>query len=340
MAVRLKKLNDQVMVVTGASSGIGLATARAAAKGGAKLVLAARNGDALRELADEIARAGGEAFAYEADVGDEAAVAHLARAAVERFGRFDTWVNNAGTSVYGEMTEIATDDHRRVFETNFWGTVYGSLEAARHFRGRAGRYGGALINVGSILSDRAIPIQGMYCASKHAVKGFTDSLRMELELAGVPVSVTLVKPASIDTPFPQHARNYMDEEPTLPPPLYHPAVVARAILHCAATPERDVTVGGAGKAIVATGKLAPRVTDRVMEATMTAAQKKGEPPRNPAGALHAVGGPALEERGDYSGPVLGSSAYTAAAVHPLLAGAVAIGAGLALAAVVGRRGNA
>lgn len=329
----LKKLDEQVVVITGASSGIGLTTARLAAARGARLVLAARNGDALNELADEIRRGGGEAVAVVADVGSEDDVRGIARAATERFGGFDTWVNNAGSSIYGQMIDISTEDHRRLFETNFWGVVYGSREAARHFRAKGGRHAGALINVGSVLSDRAIPIQGMYSASKHAVKGFTDALRMELETEGVPVSVTLVKPGSIDTPFPQHARNYMDEEPTLPPPVYAPDVVARAILHCAETPERDVIVGGGGKVIAAMGQYAPRIADKVMGSTLPQAQRKGEPPRDPAGALYAPTF-GLKERGDYPGHVLKSSAYTAASLHPIWTGLLAVGAGLAVAALV------
>jgi hypothetical protein len=148
----------------------------------------------------------------------------------------------------------------------------------------------------------------------------------------VPVSVTLIKPGSIDTPLPQHARNYMDEEPKLPPPVYTPDVVARAILHCAETPERDVIVGGGGKNIAVLGK-APRIADKVMEAVLPRAQKKGEPPRNPAGALHAPTF-GLKERGDYPGLVHDTSAYTAAALHPVWTGLLAVGAGLAIAALV------
>ncbi|HUR53804.1 MAG TPA: SDR family NAD(P)-dependent oxidoreductase, partial [Gemmataceae bacterium] len=223
--------------------------------------------------------------------------------------------------------------------TNFWGVVYGSLEAARHFRGRTGMHAGALVNVGSVLSDRAVPVQGMYCASKFAVKGFTDALRMELEMDRVPVSVSLVKPSSTDTPFPQHARNYMTEEPTLPPPLYKPDAVARVILYCAETPTRDVTVGGGGRGITAMGQVAPRLTDRVMESTIETLMMKGEPPRNPDGSLHAPRGPELEERGDYRGPVLGSSLYTAASLHPVKAALLAVGAGVAVAALLGGRSN-
>ena len=296
-------------------------------------MLAARNGEALNQLVDEIRGGGGEAIAVVADVGSEEDVRGIARAAVERFGGFDTWINNAATSIYGRMIDVTTEDHRRLFETNFWGVVYGSLEAARHFRGKGGRHAGAPINIGSAVSDRAIPIQGMYSASKHAIKGFTDALRMELEDEGVPVSVTLVKPGSIDTPFPKRARNYMDEEPTLPPPVYTPDVVARAILHCAESPEREVTVGGGGKSIAAM-TMVPRIADKVMEATLTKAQKKGEPPRNPAGALHAPTDMGLQERGDYPGMVHHTSAYTAATLHPVWTGLLAVGAGLAIAALV------
>src|SRR5205085_8956246 len=170
MNVQLKKLNEQVVVITGASSGIGLATARMAAKQGARLVLAARTEEALKQLADEITQAGGAAIYVVADVGREEDVRRIAAEAVARFGGFDTWVNDAGVSIYGKITDVPTEDLRRLFETNFWGVVYGSRAAAEHLRTR----GGALINVGSALSDRALPLQGMYCASKHAVKGFTD----------------------------------------------------------------------------------------------------------------------------------------------------------------------
>lgn len=334
MAARLKKLGDQVIVITGATSGIGLTTARLAADRGARVVLNARNEDALRQLADEIRAAGGRAAYVAADVADEAQVRRIAGTAGEAFGGFDTWVNNAGGSIFGQMTDVAPADHRRLFETNFWGVVNGSLEAARYFRGRGGRTAGAIVNVGSVLSDLAIPVQGMYCASKFAVKGFTDALRLELAAAGVPAVVTLVKPSAIDTPFTFHARNYMDEEPTLPPPVYKPDVVARAILHCAETPERDITVGGGGRGLALFGTHFPGTSDRVMAATMPAAQRKGIPPRNPAGALHQANGPELRERGEYGGPVLGSSLYTKAAFHPVWAGLLAVGVGVAAAALL------
>lgn len=334
MAVRLKPVNEQVVVLTGATSGIGLATARLFAERGAKLVLVARDAAALEELAAELRAAGHDALPVPADVGVEDDVRAVTTAALERFGRIDTWVNDAGTSVYGDMVDIPTADFRRVVDTNFWGVVYGSLEAARHFRARPhDGFAGALINVGSVLGDRAIPTQGMYCATKFAVRGFTDSLRMELEAAGVPASVTLVKPSSIDTPFPQNARNHMDEEPTLPPPVYTPGVVARAILHCAATPERDVTVGAGGKLLAVSDQLAPRLTDKFMEAVLPGAQRKGEPPRDPRGSFYAPKPGPLRERGDYRGPAIPASPYTAAVTHPGLTAILAVGAGLATVAL-------
>lgn len=332
MTFTLKPLREQVIVITGASSGIGLATARMAATRGAKVVLTARNEAALRRLMEEVHRDGGIAAYVTADVGNEGDVRKVARVACERFGGIDTWVNNAGTSIYGKMVEVTTADHRRLFDTNFWGVVYGSLAAARHFRRRNEASGGAIINVGSALSDRAIPTQGMYSASKHAMKGFTDALRMELEAEGVPVSVTLVKPGAVDTPFPQHAKNYMAVEPSLPPPIYAPAVAAKAILHCAETPERDVVVGGGGKFISLAGHYAPRVTDAVMEMVGPRLQQTGRPAEQRRDALYAPTF-GLCERGDYRGHVSESSLYTTASLHPLLTGLVVVGVGLTLTAL-------
>ncbi|MGH9944263.1 MAG: SDR family oxidoreductase [Pyrinomonadaceae bacterium] len=327
MGVQLKNLSEQTVVITGASSGIGLVTAREAAKRGARLVLAARSEDAIRRLAEEINAAGGEAVYVVADVGKEEDVRRISTKAKERFGGFDTWVNNAGVSIYGHLSEVSVEDMRQLFETNFWGVVYGSLEAARLLRGR----GGALINVGSTLSDRAVPIQGIYSASKHAVKGFTDALRMELEQAGAHVSVTLVKPGAINTPYPLHAKNYLEHEPQLPPPVYAPEVVAQTILYCAENPVRDVFAGGGGKGLSLFGERVPRVTDKVMEWGLSAQQQQTD---RPAGdreenGLYAASG-TLEERGRYEGHVAESSIYTKASLHPILTGALIVGVGFAL----------
>jgi len=274
MAVQLRKIDEQVMVITGATSGIGLTTARMAAEGGAKLVLAARNAEALDQLASELRLKGTQVATIAADVGDPAGVERIGQAAMERFGRIDTWVNNAGVSIYGRNEDVPLEDMQRLFQTNYWGVVHGSLEAVKRMKTRGG---GALINLGSEVSDRSIPLQGIYAASKHAIKAFTDSLRMELEKDKAPLSVTLIRPAAIDTMYAVHARNYMDKEPTLPPPVYAPENVARAILYAAQHPKRDVFVGGASKAISSGGFAMPRVIDRFMGATMFRQQQLDQP---------------------------------------------------------------
>ncbi len=334
MNPRLKPLKDQVLVITGASSGIGLVTARTAAKRGARVVLTARNQHALRQVAEEITgdqSRGGTAAYVAADVSDEAALRRVAEEAVSRFGRIDTWVNGAGVSVYGRVMDVSLDDQRRLFETNFWGVVIGSRIAVPYLR-----QGGALINIGSILSDRAVPLQGMYCASKHAVKGFTDALRMELEHDRFPISVTLIKPYSIDTPYAEHAKNYLPNEPTYPLPVYAPEVVAEAILHCAEHPTRDVYAGGSAKIMATMGNFAPRLTDKMMT-TLFDMQLSGRPEDDRTN--HSLYAPTtgLKERGGRARYVSETSLYTQASLHPMFAGAALAATGLTLASWLRRR---
>ena len=333
-----KPLREQVIVVTGASSGIGLATATAAAAKGARVVLVARNEADLARICAGIAERGGRATYAVADVGDSAAVRRAAAHAVEAFGGFDTWVNVAGLTIYGALKDVAEADNVRLMQTNLFGTVHGSLVAAEHLRTR----GGTIINVGSVASDLAFPMQGMYVASKHAVKGFTDALRMELLQEGAPIAVTLLKPNSIDSPLPQRARNYMEKEPMLPPPVYRPHEVANAVLSCAVHPRRELVVGGGGAVLIAFRRLLPSLYDRLAPA-ITTFERRSIPARNPEGALHAPqdGG---RERGAQPGPVQLTSLYTRAVLRPgaALAAASALGGLLALAAMSrrGRRGSA
>src|SRR5919107_2335363 len=240
MSVRQKPVEDQVVVITGASSGIGLATAHLFAERGAKgLVLVARNEDALRKIADELSHGSTRAIAVAADVSKREDLERVSRTAIETFGGFDTWVNDAAVAVYGTLEEVPIEDQRQLFEVNYWGVVNGSLIAAQHLRSR----GGAIVNVGSVLSERTMILQTQYSASKHAVKAFTDGLRMELEEQGAPVSVTLIKPSSIDTPYIEHARNFLKDQPALPPPAYDPHLVAKAIVFAAENSRRELTVG-------------------------------------------------------------------------------------------------
>lgn len=219
MKPTLKKLRDQVIVISDASSGIGLATAEAAAREGATLVLAARSDDALCGIVDEIRGRGGDALFVSCDVSDAAQVARVAQAAIEHFGRIDTWINPAGLPLYGRLDEVSEADHRRLFDVNFWGVVHGSMTALPLLR----RHGGALINVGSDASLAVGPLQGMVAASTHAVTGYTNSLRVEIEeLDLAPISVTLIQPTADD-----------------------PGIVAIAILDAAVHPMRDRRAGTA-----------------------------------------------------------------------------------------------
>ena len=257
--VTLKPLSLQTIVLTGATSGIGLATARMAAKQGANLLLVARNEEALLKLRDEIRADGGQAEYAVADVSDRAQLEAAAARAREVFGGIDSWVNDAGAFIYGALDEVPIEDQRRVFDVVYWGTVYGTLVAAEALD----TAGGAIVNVGSVLGEIAIPYQGPYCAAKFAVKGFTEAFRRETQAKRQPISLTLIKPAAINTMFMEHARNRIGSVGTRnPPPAYDPRLVARAILHGCANPVRDLVVGGAGGRWVVVGNpQAPQLMD-------------------------------------------------------------------------------
>lgn len=295
MSRRLKPLGEQVMVVTGASSGFGLAIAHMAAAKGARVVLAARTAAALNDAVAGIAARGGTAAAVVADVARREDLKRVARVAVDRFGRIDTWVNNAGVGIWGVLEEVAEADMRRLFDTNFWGVVNGSLIAIPHLEAAGG---GALINLGSALSDRAAPLQGVYSASKHAVKGFTDALRVELGHRRSPVAVTLVKPWSAATPLARQVRNYTGREARLPPPVLDPVTVAEAVLRAAEQPTREVSVGMAAPVMSGLANVAPGLVDLISETVLFEAQLGPEaPPRqdnlwqgNAQARVHAEGG--------------------------------------------------
>jgi short-subunit dehydrogenase len=306
---KLRRVKDQTIVITGASSGIGLATARLAARRGARVVLSSNNEPDLRRVTAEINAANGRAIFAVADVSQPAELDAVADAAVATFGGIDTWVNNAGVSIFGKLTEVPLEDKKRLFDVNFWGVVNGCRTAVRHLQER----GGTIVNIGSIVSDVAVPLQGIYSASKHAVQGYTNALRMELEHDGVPIALSLVKPSAIDTPYLDHARNYMETAPSFPPPVYAAEVVAHAILRCAEKPLREITVGGGGRLMTLAGALAPRTMDRYMEATMFSQQKDPDRPRQTTDNLYRPA-PDGQTAGPYDGHVMRSSAYTRAAM--------------------------
>jgi short-subunit dehydrogenase len=261
MKYRLKPLDQQVMVVTGPSSGIGLATALMAAAQGAKLVLASRSENVLDELCNQINQSGGEAIRVVADVGRRVDMDHVAAAAIERFGRIDTWVNNAAVSIYATVEQLEPDEMERLLKVNLLGPMFGSKAAVARMKPRGE---GTIINVGSALSERAIPLQSAYVASKHGLQGFTEALRLELQHEGAGIDVILILPSSMNTPLFRSARSKLGVQPMPVPPVYEPRVVAEAICHAAQHGGREIVVGGWGKLLVVGQRLSASLLDRYM----------------------------------------------------------------------------
>lgn len=329
---KLKPLSEQTIVVTGATSGIGLATARRAAAAGARVFLVARSESDLGKLCEEL-QAEGARVAYAAvDVADPEALAAAADRCARLFGGIDTWVNNAGVAIYGPIRDTPLEDHKRLFETNYWGAVNGSLAAIDHLKTSGG---GALINIGSLLSDAPYPVQGAYSASKHAVKGFTNALRMELIREKAPVSVTLVKPAAVDTPYKDHARNLTGRPMRNPPPVYAAHVVADAILYCASHKVREITVGGGGRLLATLYAAAPGVAEplfaRVIPLLHRDRRGRGRPAED---GLYDPTEDGLYEETEYP-MVRQFSALAQARMHPrATAGGVLAIVGLAVIAIL------
>lgn len=312
MARKSKPLNQQVIVITGATSGIGLTTACMAAKRGAKVVMAARNEEALETICSAIKAAGGQCTTVVADVGVREDVEKIAEKAISTYGGFDTWVNNAGIGAYAKLEEMSDEDHQKLFQTNYWGVVYGSTVALKTLKKR----GGTLINIGSISSEMPSPILSAYTASKFAVKGFTDSLRLEMIHEGTPARITLIQPSGIDTPFGEHAQNYMDDKSQVPPPVYAPEIVAKAILHAAVHPTRDLVVGGWGRFMIALTRTVPLLADQVFSfAFFRTARQAGVPKRDTPKNLHSAGEDG-KRYGD-QGHTFNSSLYTTAKMYPV-----------------------
>ena len=259
--MQLKPINQQVVAVVGASSGIGRETASRFARRGAKVVVAARSETGLQSLVEEIQGFGGEAIAVIADVSDFEQVKAIANKAVTQYGRLDTWVHAAATGVLARFDQITPEEFQRVINVNLMGQVYGAMVALPHLK-KEGR--GALIHISSMEGRRSLPLQSPYCAAKHGLEGFLESLRVELQHEGLPISVTSILPSVINTPFYNNVRTKLGVKPTGIPPYYQPSIVADAILYAAEHPTRDFIVGDVGKVLDVLQKVSPSLVDSLL----------------------------------------------------------------------------
>jgi NAD(P)-dependent dehydrogenase (short-subunit alcohol dehydrogenase family) len=255
--MRKKPLNEQVMVVTGASSGVGRAVARAAGERGAKVVVTARGEDGLNAAVAEIERAGSEALAVPGDITDREFNQEVVRRALDRFGRIDTYVANAIVTVYAEVEQLEPDELRRVIDVNFFGVAYGywaALPALKQSRG-------TFLHVSSALAYRGIPLQAAYCSSKAAMRAFLESARVEQQKHQTGVDISLVLPGAINTPQFDRDRQKIGKQPQPVPPIYQPEPYADAVMHCAEKPIRELPVSWGAQKLLWGQKLSPRAGD-------------------------------------------------------------------------------
>lgn len=328
--MQLKPVEEQVVALMGASSGIGREAALRFARRGARVVVSARGEAGLNSLVDEIRSEGGEATALPAEVTEFDQVKAVADRAVEEYGRLDTWVHLSAVSIFAKFEEITPEEFKRIVEVDLVGQAYGAMAALPHIKREEG---GALIHVSSVLARRAVPLQSPYCASKRGVEGFLESLRVELRHDGWPISVTNVMPASINTPFFTKARTKMGVKPMGFPPIYQPGVVADAILYAAAHPTRDIVAGGAGKGMLLGQRLSVGLMDAIMARAGFRGQQTDEPRSEgaPDALFGSVEGQDRSE-GDFSKGARSRSLSTWLDTHPAVKRGLAVGAALAVLA--------
>jgi NAD(P)-dependent dehydrogenase (short-subunit alcohol dehydrogenase family) len=281
-----RKLKDSVVVVTGASSGIGRATALEFARKGASVVAAARRSQPLEELAAQSKSLKGSIVAVPTDVGDQASVNELAGRPIELFGRIDVWVNNAAVTAFGRVDEVPLEDFQETWETNVMGYVHGVRAVLPAMRQRRN---GVIINVASIVGRVGQPYATAYTMTKHAVRALSIGLRQELQVGKVKgVDVCTIMPASIDTPLFQHGANYTGWKAKPMSPVYPPEKVAKAIVKCAHDPKPEVFVGGAARMMQVQSMIAPRLAERALARQVDSDHfdKKTKAPRT-SGNVHS-----------------------------------------------------
>lgn len=328
---------NEVVVVTGASAGVGRAVVRRFARQKAQVALIARGRERLEAARKEVEEAGGQAMVLPCDVADAQAVELAAQQIEERFGPIDIWINDAMATVFAEFQEITADEFKRVTEVTYLGQVYGTMAALRRM---IARDRGTIVNVGSALAYRGIPLQSAYCGAKHAIVGFTDSLRCELAHDRRNIRLTVVHLPAMNTPQFAWGRNKTNRKAQPVPPIFEPEVAADAIYWAAHHDRREVYVGGPTFTVINGQKLAPGLGDRYLARTGYQSQMyDGSPPLGPGNLFEPAPGD-FAARGEFTGRASSYSYYTWATLHRPLALAIAAGAGLlgwGLARQMGRR---
>lgn len=272
--MQLKPIRQQVVVVVGASSGIGRETALQFARQGAKVVVASRSIEGLTTLVGEIHDFGGEAIAVPADVAEYDQVEAIATKTVEEYGRIDTWVHAAATGIIAPFDQITPQEFKRVIDVNLTGQAYGAMAALPHLK-REGQ--GSLIHITSVEARRSLPFQSVYSASKHGVEGFLDAMRLELMHEGHNINVVNVLPSVINTPYYNKVQTKLGVKPTGVPPYYSADLVAQSILYASEHPTRDLIVGDVGRVIDVLQRISPKLVDSLLLAIAFVGQKTPEP---------------------------------------------------------------
>ena len=333
--VQLKPVGDQVVVLMGASSGIGRETALRFAKSGAKVVVSARGEEGLDSLVEEIRGEGGEATAVVADTSEFGQVKAVADRAVEEYGRLDTWVHLAAVGLFATFEETTPEEFARVIDVNLMGQVYGAMASLPHIK-REGR--GALIHISSVEAKRSFPFHSAYGASKHGIDGFLEAVRVELKHGGWPISVTQVMPGTINTPFFDKGRSKIGVKAVGIPPIYEPETVANIILYAAENPARDLVSGGAAQALIINQRLSPRMLDAVLATRAGFAPQKTDEPRSEDDPDNLYGPIRGHDTAKNGFRALSRSLYNWLQMHPAMRRGAALGTALvALAALRGRR---
>jgi len=331
--MRLKPIDEQVVVLMGASSGIGRETALRFADRGARVVVSARGEEGLASLVEEIRREGGEATYAVADTSEFEQVKAVAERAVEEYGTLDTWVHLAAVGLFATFEETTPKEFARVVDVNLMGQVYGAMAALPHIK-QEGR--GALIHVSSVEAKRSFPFHGAYGASKHGIDGFLEALRVELRHEGWPIGVTQVMPGTINTPFFDKGRTKLGVKAVGVPPIYEPETVANIILYAAENPARDLVSGGAAQSLILNQRLSPRLLDAVLSTRAGFAPQKTDEPRSEHDPDNLYGPIEGHDTAKNGFRALSRSLYNWLQTHPKARRGAAAGAALGLLAAARR----